>query len=109
MCDLQRGHMKDFHIVPRFSVEVQKGTERLGCVRFLLHTLTQSTSQDCRRRSPPKSCRLLRGVRSPSVQSSINQTESRRDVTKGQWHRGVEWTPEENLTSSCASGVQSVR
>ena len=25
--------------------------------------------------------------------------ESRLDVTKGQWHRGVEWIPEENITS----------
>ena len=28
--------------------------------------------------------------------------ESNRDGTKGQWHRGAEWIPEENLTSSCA-------
>ena len=47
--------MKDFHIVARFSVEVQKKESSAWdtFVRFLLRTLTQSTSQDCRRRSPP--------------------------------------------------------
>ena len=61
---------RTFHFIPRFSVEVQKGNERLGYIRFMVHTLTQSFSQDCRRRSPPKSCHLLRGVRSLTIQSS---------------------------------------
>ena len=91
-----------FHIVHRISFEVQTGNERLGCTCFLLHILTQSSSQDCRRRSPPKSFCLLRCVRSPTIQSSVHQMESRSDVTKGQWHRRVEWIPDENIPSSCA-------
>ena len=82
---------------PQFPVQVQKGNERLRYIRFLLHTFTQSTGQDCRRHSQPKSCRILRGVGSPT-----DQMESRLDVAKGQLHRGVEWIPEENLLSSCA-------
>ena len=86
---------------PDFPPRFKKGNERLRHVRFLLHTLSIDQPRLLLSRAPT-SCGLLRGVGSPTIQSSADQMESRLDVTKRQWHRGVEWISEENLPSSCA-------
>ena len=103
MCVPQRGHKKDFHFVP---LTVRRGAKRKLApgIHSLLaaHTHSIVSILECRLHGPPKPCRLLMGVSSPTVQSSVNLTESRPDVAKGQWYRGVEWVPDENLPFSCA-------
>ena len=79
LCDSQRGHMKDFsHRPPIF----RRGSKRKRAPGIHSLLAAHTTSQDCRRRSPPKSCSSLEDV-SPAVRpGSTNQMESRRDVTK---------------------------
>ena len=102
MYDLQREHKKD--ILCRLPISRPGPTRKRAPrdIRFSPHTLTQSTSQACRRNRPPKSKSSSRSARHLTIQSSVDQMESRLDVARGQRHGGVEWIPEKNFPSSCA-------
>ena len=101
MCDLQRGHMKDFsHCPPIFRRGPRR--KRARQIHSLLAARAHSIDQPRLSSSQPTKIvsSLLKNARSPDIQSSADQMESRLDVTKGQRHRGVEWIPDKNLTSS---------
>ena len=98
MCVRQRGHKKNFSfLLPIF----RQGARKM--VRSLLAARTHSiVPPKLLLSSPTRNVSLLEGCHQLDREDFHEPDGFRLVVSKGQWHRGVEWIPDENLPSSCA-------